>query len=51
VTGAVAIYTARKQAGKVPKLAVIGILIAMGSVILNFSYLDLFAPDLLPPHT
>jgi hypothetical protein len=49
--GAGAIYRERKEAGKVPVLAVLGILIALGSMVLNFSYLDLFAPDILPPHS
>lgn len=51
LTGAGAIYMERKQAGKVPVLAVLGILIALGSMVLNFYYLDLFAPAILPPHS
>jgi hypothetical protein len=51
LTGAGAIYMERKQAGKVPVLAVLGILIVLGSMVLNFYYLDLFAPAILPPHS
>jgi hypothetical protein len=51
LTGAGAIYMERKQVGKVPVLAVLGILIALGSMVLNFYYLDLFAPAILPPHS
>ncbi len=47
--GIIAIYRTKKSSGKIPKGAVVGIIIGLASILFNFFYLDLFAPTILPP--
>lgn len=48
IIGVAAIWLGKKQAGKISLIAVAAILIATGSICLDFFYAGLFAPHLLP---
>jgi len=49
--GIFSLYTAKKQQSKIPVIAVIAVIIGLLAIVLNFFYLDLFAPAILPPHS
>jgi hypothetical protein len=49
VIGAVAIYKAENRKGKVAIIAILGITVGLVSILLDFFFLDLFAPHILPP--
>lgn len=46
--GIFSLYITRKTTGKIAFVAIAGIVIAVASIILNFFYLTLFAPHILP---
>jgi hypothetical protein len=49
--GIFSLYTAKKKKSKIPVIAVIAVIIGLLAIVLNFFYLDLFAPAILPPHS
>jgi hypothetical protein len=48
IIGGAALWLGRKQTGKISFIAVAAILIALGSMFLDFFYAGFFAPHLLP---
>jgi hypothetical protein len=49
VLGAYSAYTAKKTRGKIEIIAIAGIIIALASIIFDYSYVAIISPDNLPP--
>jgi divalent metal cation (Fe/Co/Zn/Cd) transporter len=49
--GIFSLYAAKKKQSKTPVIAIIAVIIGLLAIVLNFFYLDLFAPAILPPHS